>query len=185
AIVPSPPVQASRRPDGSGELTAYGPRGRMQRIAGRGRGQGRGEGPRLPPVGEETGGNIGFAARGQAMRIFFVPVAILVLPAFIVAAMFAAEPAKAPIQFEGKDTLLRPDGYREWVFVGSSLGLRDDEGKKQAWRLEHQNVYIDPAAYRAYKETGAFPEGTVLVLETAVGEEKNEPGLRGSFQKEF
>jgi uncharacterized protein (TIGR03067 family) len=94
-------------------------------------------------------------------------------------------PAKRAAVFEGKDTLLRPEGYREWVFVGSSLGLRYEEGKKHPERLEYKNVYIDPVAYRAYKQTGTFPEGTILVLETAAGAEKNEPGLRGSFQKEF
>src|SRR5262249_31404930 len=119
------------------------------------------------------------------MRFFFVRVASLFLAVCIAAAMFAAEPEKARVQFEGKDTLLRPEGYREWVFVGSSLGLRYDEGNKQPDHLEYKNVYIDPAADRAYKQTGVFPEGTVLVLETALGEEKNEPGLRGSFQKEF
>src|SRR5262245_12784306 len=103
------------------------------------------------------------------MRYFFVLGAALLLPVCIVAAMFAAEPGKAGVRFEGKDTLLRTDGYREWVFVGSSLGLRYDEGKKQADQLEYKNVYLDPAAYRAYKETGVFPEGTVLVLETATG----------------
>jgi uncharacterized protein (TIGR03067 family) len=96
-----------------------------------------------------------------------------------------AEPGKPAAKFEGKDTLLRPEGYREWVFVGSSLGLRYEEGKKQPERLEYKNVYIDPAAYRAYKATGVFPQGTVLVLETATREEKNEPGLQGSFQKEL
>src|SRR5262249_40975512 len=84
-----------------------------------------------------------------------------------------------------KDTLLRPDGYREWVFVGSSLGLRYDEGKKQPGRPEYGNVYIDPIAYRTYKETGTFPQGTVLVLEHAAGAEKKEPGLSGSYQKEL
>ena len=119
------------------------------------------------------------------MRFVFGLGATLFLAVLIVAAMVAAEPTKAAVQFEGKDTLLRPDGYREWVFVGSSLGLRYDEGQKQSDQLEYKNVYIDPASYRAYKETGVFPEGTVLVLETATGEEKKEPGLRGSFQKEF
>jgi uncharacterized protein (TIGR03067 family) len=96
-----------------------------------------------------------------------------------------AGPTEQAARFEGKDTLLRPEGYREWVFVGSSQGLRYEEGKKESRQQEYKNVYIDPAAYRAYKETGAFPQGTVLVLETAAGEEKKEPGLRGSFQKEF
>src|SRR4051794_12545280 len=109
------------------------------------------------------------------------------LPILVAAAVLGAEPGspKPAARFEGKDTLLRPDGYREWVFVGSSLGLRYEEGKKQPGQLEYKNVYIDPAAYRAYRQTGAFPQGTVLVLETAAGEEKKEPGLRGSFQKEF
>jgi hypothetical protein len=119
------------------------------------------------------------------MKSSFVPVAILSLPVVIVAALFAAEPARPVVRFDGKDTLLRPEGYREWVFAGSSLGLRYDEGKKQTEQLEYKNVYIDPTAFRAYKETGTFPQGTVLVLETAAGEEKKEPGLRGSFQKEF
>jgi tetratricopeptide (TPR) repeat protein len=119
------------------------------------------------------------------MSFSFTPVAVLSLPALIVATMLGAAPVKPAAQFEGKDTLLRPEGYREWVFVGSSLGLRYEEGKKQPEQLEYKNVYIDPAAYRAYKKTGAFPQGTVLVLETAAGEEKKEPGLRGSFQKEF
>src|SRR5262245_24169053 len=101
------------------------------------------------------------------------------------ASVLADAPAKPAAQFEGKDTLLRPDGYREWVFVGSFLGLRYEEGKEQPDQPEYKNVYIDPAAYRAYRQTGAFPQGTVLVLETAAGEEKKEPGLRGSFQKGF
>src|SRR3954447_9549557 len=119
------------------------------------------------------------------MRLSFPSVAALLFPVFLGATMFGAEPARTAAQFEGKDTLLRPEGYREWVFVGSSLGLRYDEGKQQTGSPEYGNVYIDPAAYRAYKQTGAFPEGTVFILEHAAGEEKKEPGLSGSFQKKF
>src|SRR5207237_2443811 len=117
------------------------------------------------------------------MSFAFLPITVLSWPVFLGATMFGAAPARSAAQFEGKHTLLRPEDYREWVFVGSSLGLRYEEGKKLPEQLEYKNVYIDPAAYRAYKETGAFPQGTVLVLETAAGEEKKEPGLRGSFQK--
>jgi hypothetical protein len=89
--------------------------------------------------------------------------------------------------FEGKDTLLRPEGHREWIFVGSSLGLRYDQKdeKERSEELEYKNVYINPSAYREYLKTGKFPQGTVLVLEIATAETKKEPGLRGSFQKEF
>src|SRR5262245_31953093 len=116
------------------------------------------------------------------MRLSLTRVAGVLLPAVIAATVLGAPPdsGKAAATFEGKDTLLRPDGYREWVFVGSSLGLRYNEGEPRSEKLEYKNVYIDPTAYRAYKATGAFPQGTVLVLETAAGEEKTEPGLRGS-----
>jgi hypothetical protein len=119
------------------------------------------------------------------MRLFFILFAALSLPVPLAATLLGAAPPQLAARFEGKDTLLRPDGYREWVFIGSSLGLRYDEGKKLPDLLEFKNVYIDPAAYRAYMATGVFPQGTVLVLETAAGEEKKEAGLRGTFQKEF
>ena len=61
----------------------------------------------------------------------------------------------------------------------------DEDGKQQPEKVEYKNVYISPAAYREYVKTRTFPQGTVLVLESATGETKNEPGLRGSFQKEF
>jgi len=92
--------------------------------------------------------------------------------------------------FEGKQTLLRPEGYREWVFVGSSLGLRYKEGSESsttpASPSEHfNNVYINPAAFREFTRTGTFPDGTIFILEIARAEKKAEPGLQGSYPKEF
>jgi hypothetical protein len=89
--------------------------------------------------------------------------------------------------FEEKDSLHRPEGYREWIFVGSSLGLRydDNDEKQRPEELEYKNIYINPDAYHEYVKTGKFPQGTVLVLEIATAETKKEPGLRGSYQKEF
>ena len=79
-------------------------------------------------------------------------------------------------------------GYREWVFVGSSLGLsyaqNPDAGREPAAQLYH-NVYIDPAAYKEFSRSGEFPEGTVMILELATAEIKREPGLQGSYEKEF
>ena len=111
----------------------------------------------------------------------------------IVSTMFKGDEGTSPSRFEGKDTLLRPEGYREWVFVGSSLGLRyakEPEAKSPENRginngeLYH-NVYIHPSSYRAFVTSGKFPDGTMMVLELASSEIKREPGLQGSFQKEF
>ncbi len=91
-------------------------------------------------------------------------------------------------QFQGKDTLLRPVGYREWVFVGSSFGLRyspDPEAKQSGKPEIYHNVYINPPAYREFSRTGKFPDGTMMVLELASAEVKREPGLQGSYQKQY
>src|SRR5215831_15971068 len=86
--------------------------------------------------------------------------------------------------FEGKTTLLRPANYREWVFVGSSLGLSYAQGSSSTNEMYH-NVYIKPEAYREFARTGKFPEGTVLAMEMASADTKREPGLQGSYEKEF
>jgi hypothetical protein len=123
------------------------------------------------------------------MTAFVRAITAISLLLLVAAAVLAADPpfARPAARFEGKDALLRPEGYREWVFVGSSSGLRYDkvDGKPQSEKPEYKNVYIDPASYREYVKSKTFPQGTVFVLESASGETKNEPGLHGSFQKEF
>jgi hypothetical protein len=113
------------------------------------------------------------------------------IAAFAGAVGGGAEPASTA-RFEGKDTLLRPVGYREWIFVGSSLGLSYRENPDGAGKTGgpadlglYHNVYINPSSYKAFAGHGKFPEGTILVLELASAGVKKEPRLQGSYQKEF
>ncbi len=46
-------------------------------------------------------------------------------------------------------------------------------------------MYLKPEAYREFVKTGKFPEGTVLAMELASADTKREPGLQGSYEKEF
>jgi hypothetical protein len=88
--------------------------------------------------------------------------------------------------FDDSGRLQFPSGYRTWVYVGTSLGLSYSEDPiTEAQGESFQNVYIAPDAYAAYLETGQFPEGTVLVLEIATSEMRNEPALRGRFEGEI
>ena len=64
------------------------------------------------------------------------------------------------------DTLLRPEGYREWMLV-SGVGAADASGDR---------VYMSPSSYRDYAKTGTFPDGTVLVWEPASSQ---QPVARG------
>ena len=57
-----------------------------------------------------------------------------------------------------------PTGYHSWVFLGSPLTPHAlNDGK--AGFPEYHNVYINPDAYRHYRKTGDFPEGTILLKE--------------------
>jgi hypothetical protein len=87
-------------------------------------------------------------------------------------------------QTPGKYVLDRPTNYREWVFVGSSLGLSYAPGASAMPDMYH-NVYIKPEAYREFAKTGKFPEGTMLAMEMTTADTKKDPALRGSFESEF
>lgn len=77
--------------------------------------------------------------------------------------------------YDAEGKLIRPEGYRQWVFVGSSLGLdysRPDESRQGPGTFHH--IYIQPEAYKHYAETGTFPEKTMLVMENySAGDKEN------------
>jgi hypothetical protein len=60
------------------------------------------------------------------------------------------------------NTLVCPTDYRELVFAGTCVGHQ--YSTVQSADTKQHNVYVQPAAYREYTETGKFPEGTVMVL---------------------
>lgn len=57
-----------------------------------------------------------------------------------------------------------PNDYHSWVFLGSPLTPNALNGGKAGFP-EYHNVYIHPEAFKTYRETGQFPEGTVLLKE--------------------
>lgn len=62
------------------------------------------------------------------------------------------------------DTLALPAGYRDWVFVGSASQVpHSANGNGTA-----ENVYMSPAAFREFKRTGKFPQGTMMILESTI-----------------
>ena len=118
------------------------------------------------------------------MKKFVFLAAMTALTIAIADAQQTQRATTAPV-FEGKTTLLRPVNYREWVFVGSSLGLSYAQNPGANAGEMYHNVYIKSEAYREFAKTGKFPEGTVLAMELASSDTKKEPGLQGSFEKEL
>lgn len=99
--------------------------------------------------------------------------------------MLSAGPAAAEEYFTMKDgKLQRPSGYREWVYVGTPVTPNDMNNGKAAFP-EHHNVYIDPASWAHWKETGTFRDGTILIKELVSVGSKSAVSGNGYFQGDF
>jgi hypothetical protein len=85
--------------------------------------------------------------------------------------------------YDGAGNVVRPDGYRTWVFVGTSLGLRyEGEGASLEGPGSFHNVYIQPEAYEQFLATGVFPEKTILAMEVySAGTKEPKSGLTGGY----
>jgi hypothetical protein len=87
-------------------------------------------------------------------------------------------------EFTDDGNLVRPENYREWVYVGTPL-TPNDMNNGNAPFPEFHNVYIEPVAWQHYKSTGNFPEGTTLVKElVSVGSKQAVSGA-GYFMGDF
>src|SRR3954452_25348576 len=98
----------------------------------------------------------------------------------------AAAPAeqKAPVEFTADGKLKKPEGYRQWVYVGTPLTPNELNGGAAPFPDFHA-VYIDPESYAEYQRSGKFRDGTVMVKElVGIGAKEASSG-KGYFMGDF
>ena len=98
------------------------------------------------------------------------------------AAAMAQEPAKPTFTASGE--LNRPEGYREWVYVGTPITPNDLNPPEAAFP-EFHNVYIHPSDYAHLRQTGEFPDGTVIVKELVSVQATSAVSGNGYFMGDF
>ncbi len=102
--------------------------------------------------------------------------------AILVAAIFtradSGPPPDAP-RYTADGRLLKPTGYREWVFLSAGFGMTYSP---PAGEPRFDNVFVSPSAYKRFLETGAWPDLTVLVLEVRGSQSKGSINQGGHFQ---
>ena len=64
-------------------------------------------------------------------------------------------------RFTAEGQLIRPEGWRKWVYIGTPLTPHDMNEGAAAFP-EFHNVYIDPDSFGVYENTGEFPDGTMI-----------------------
>ena len=92
-------------------------------------------------------------------------------------------PSDGPRYTNGTN-LVRPTDYREWPFLGSGLGLTYEPAGSQS-PPHFSNVFVNPSSYRSFMQTGKWPNGTVLVLESRNAGSDAPPNAGGRFQTEL
>ncbi len=112
----------------------------------------------------------------------------LILAAFVLfasAAVLKSAPAPASgsgPEYTSDDQLKLPENYRQWVYLTTGF---DMSYSASAMAMDHHmfdNVFVNPEAYKAFTDTGTWPDKTMLVLEVRKAEGKGSINQRGNFQ---
>src|SRR5690348_8470969 len=74
-----------------------------------------------------------------------------------------------------------PEQYREWVYLSTGLDMSYTAGGNADHHM-FDNVFVNPESYRKFKETGTWPDKTMLVLEVRGAESRASINQRGNFQ---
>jgi hypothetical protein len=81
-----------------------------------------------------------------------------------------------------------PFKYREWIYLTSGIDMSYNPKPEMDGKSTFDNIFVNPAAFRAFKETGTWPDKTMLVLESRGAEgpssinkkgHSQSPGIRG------
>jgi len=97
-------------------------------------------------------------------------------------------PASSNKETNANSPVYTPDGnlkfppqYREWVYLTSGV----DMSYSPNMNMDHSmfdNVFVNPEAYKAFLQTGTWPDKTMLVLEARMAGSKASINKNGHFQ---
>jgi hypothetical protein len=74
-----------------------------------------------------------------------------------------------------------PENYREWVYLTSGLDMSYSSSSTPDHHM-FDNVFVNPASYKKFQETGTWPDKTMLVLEARGAGSRASINQRGNFQ---
>ncbi len=75
-----------------------------------------------------------------------------------------------------------PANYREWIFLSSSLDMSYNKLQAMMGHSMFDNIFVDPASYREFLQSGTWPEKTELVMEMRGSTEKGSINQHGKYQ---
>jgi hypothetical protein len=94
----------------------------------------------------------------------------------------AADNGELAPRYTADGSLVLPRDYREWVFLSSGLDMSYTEEPAMQGSSSFDNVFVDPAAWAAFKISGHWPDKTIFVMESRGAGTKGSINKRGHYQ---
>jgi hypothetical protein len=119
-------------------------------------------------------------------RVFAAVLAGLALAALTIRVSHSQTPGAnvAGSQFTADGKLVRPEGYRRWVFVSSGLGMSYSQRANDSMQM-FTNVFVNPSSYDYFLAHGTWPDKTIFVLELYGSTSQGSINKHGNYQTVF
>jgi hypothetical protein len=85
-------------------------------------------------------------------------------------------------RFDADGALIPPADYREWVFLSSGLDMSYNESPAMQGHSTFDNIFVDPASWAAFKQSGHWPDKTLFVMENRAASTKGSINKKGHYQ---
>ncbi|MGI8742281.1 MAG: cytochrome P460 family protein [Bryobacteraceae bacterium] len=122
------------------------------------------------------------------MRKLFLGFAGIAAVSLMVALRGANQPTASPDgpRYTAGGEMLRPQNYREWIYLSSGLGMTYGPIQSEARDREpmFDNVFVNRPAYKSFMETGNWPDKTVMILEVRSSQSKGSINNGGHYQSD-
>lgn len=113
--------------------------------------------------------------------LFVLSVVAVVLAAMTPQAKPNNESAVNVPVYTADGSLKFPANYREWVYLTSGVDMSYSPNMDMGHSV-FDNVFVNPEAYKAFLQTGTWPDKTMLVLEARMAGSKGSINKTGHYQ---
>src|SRR5258708_22468536 len=113
-------------------------------------------------------------------RVLYAVLLLAVCGALVAA---APEEKSAKPHYDAKGKLLRPDDYREWMFLSAGYGMNYSPAPGSHEMFT--NVFVQSWAYQKFMNSGKWPEQTMFVIDERDAQSKGSINKTGHFQTDL
>jgi hypothetical protein len=104
----------------------------------------------------------------------------------LAALALAAQTAPDGPRYNADGSLQLPKNYRDWIYLSSGLGMTyGPAASANTQNPAFDNVFVNPSSYRAFVETGHWPDQTMFILEVRNATGHGSINNGGHFQSDI